>query len=318
MNIPSEMHVVLGGTGAVGSATMTELVKQGKRIRSVSRNMTGDVPNGVERMVANIANSDEARNACRGATHIYFCVSVPYTKWASDFPHLMDGAIAAATETGAKLIVADNLYVYPRTTQPMTETMPWDPSSHKGKVRKGMDEHLVAASDAGTIRMVIGRASDFHGPLALSTSTLGELFFNSYFANKTVNWIGKLDVLHTFSYVLDFGRGLVTLGAHDQTLGQAWHIPAAEPLSSQQFLDIVSAEGGQRVKVNATSGRMLGAIGIFNPMLREVAEMAYEFEAPFVMDTTKFARVFGSHPTPHRESIRATIDWFRAHDHHEH
>jgi nucleoside-diphosphate-sugar epimerase len=190
--------------------------------------------------------------------------------------------------------------------------MPWDPPSRKGKVRKRMDERLLAAHRSGAIRMVIGRASDFHGPEALNSTTLGEYFFTAYLAGKPVNWVGKLDRPHTFSYVKDFGRGLVTLGAHEEALGQAWHIPAAETLTSRQFLDLVFEAGGRRVKIRPASGRVLGVLGLFNPVLREVAEMAYEFEDPFMMDSSKFARAFGADPTPHREAIRATVEWFRA------
>ncbi len=308
----AEVHVVFGGTGAVGSAVVEELVKQGKPTRVVSRSATGQVPRGVELVAASISRIDEARAACRGATHLYFCANPAYVHWSNEFPPLLEGAIAAAEATGAKLIMADNLYIYPHTAQPMTEDLPWNPPSRKGKLRKEMDERLLAAHRSGAIRAVIGRASDFHGPRARTTFTLGELFFTNYFAGKPVTWVGKLDMPHTFSYVTDFGRGLVTLGEFDQALGQAWHIPAAEPLTSRQLLDLAFEEGGRKAKIRAASGRMLSLLGIWSPLLREVAEMAYEFEAPFIMDSSKFARAFGSNPTPHREAVRTTIEWFRA------
>jgi hypothetical protein len=30
------------------------------------------------------------------------------------------------------------------------------------------------------------------------------------------------------------------------------------------------------------------ALGLFKPLMRELAEMVYEFEEPFVLDTTKY------------------------------
>jgi hypothetical protein len=56
---------------------------------------------------------------------------------------------------------------------------------------------------------------------------------------------------------------------------------------------------------------MLQALGLFNPLLREVAEMAYQFEQPFIMDGSKFTRAFGGAPTPLPEAIAATVAWFR-------
>ncbi|MNT62281.1 hypothetical protein D3C72_1999890 [compost metagenome] len=57
---------------------------------------------------------------------------------------------------------------------------------------------------------------------------------------------------------------------------------------------------------------MLTAAGWFSPMLREVAEMLYQFEAPFVVEHRKFESTFGSHVTPHEEAIRMTAAWYRA------
>jgi hypothetical protein len=54
-------------------------------------------------------------------------------------------------------------------------------------------------------------------------------------------------------------------------------------------------------------------MGLFVPIMRELAEMLYEFEEPFVVDHSKYARCFGTDTTPHREAIRRTLDWYRQH-----
>ena len=36
-----------------------------------------------------------------------------------------------------------------------------------------------------------------------------------------------------------------------------------------------------------------------------------EWEEPFVMDDSKFRRAFGTSPTPMRQAIQETADWFR-------
>ena len=56
---------------------------------------------------------------------------------------------------------------------------------------------------------------------------------------------------------------------------------------------------------------MVKGLGLFNPNLREVAEMLYEFEKPFVIDSNKYQKAFGNHTTPHREAIRQTLAWFQ-------
>ena len=50
-------------------------------------------------------------------------------------------------------------------------------------------------------------------------------------------------------------------------------------------------------------------------MMREVAEMLYEFEEPFIVDHSRFERTFGNHATPLQEAIHTTVEWFRKYEH---
>lgn len=56
---------------------------------------------------------------------------------------------------------------------------------------------------------------------------------------------------------------------------------------------------------------LVSLIGVFNPMMRELTEVLYQFEAPFVMEHSKYQAAFGADTTPHREAIRKTLDWYR-------
>jgi nucleoside-diphosphate-sugar epimerase len=306
-----ELNVVLGATGAVGGAVVRALTAQGARVRGVTRSGKGDVPVGVEMVAADSAVHEQMRAACAGASVVYICATPPYTDWTRDFPPLLEGAIAGAAASGAKLVMADNLYVYPPPTTPMTEDMPWRPVTRKGKVRAAMDERLMAAHRAGEVRVAIGRASDYFGPGALNTAATGERFFRAYFAGKPVDWVGRLDVPHTVSYIEDFGRGLVTLGQHDEALGQVWHIPAAPAPTGREFIELIFAAGGRRAQIRTASRGTLRVLGLFNPLVRETVEMAYEFEQPFIMDSAKFTRAFGGTPTPLPEAVATTVAWFR-------
>jgi hypothetical protein len=39
----------------------------------------------------------------------------------------------------------------------------------------------------------------------------------------------------------------------------------------------------------------------------------YEFEKPFVVDSSKFERAFGVTATPMADAIKASVAWYRAH-----
>ena len=57
---------------------------------------------------------------------------------------------------------------------------------------------------------------------------------------------------------------------------------------------------------------MMRLAGLFNRQIREAREVLYQFEQPFVMDTSKFERTFGATFTPLREGIRQTLSALRS------
>jgi hypothetical protein len=46
-------------------------------------------------------------------------------------------------------------------------------------------------------------------------------------------------------------------------------------------------------------------------MMRGLAEMSYQFDQPFVLDTSKYQSVFGTAGTPLADAIAATLAWYR-------
>jgi hypothetical protein len=44
-----------------------------------------------------------------------------------------------------------------------------------------------------------------------------------------------------------------------------------------------------------------------------MVEMLYEFEQPFIVDSSKFERTFGMKATPMRTAIRETVAWYQSH-----
>ena len=118
-------------------------------------------------------------------------------------------------------------------------------------------------------------------------------------------------MLHTYTYLRDFARGLVTLGTHDAALGQIWHLPSAETLTTRAFIDLVYEVAGHPPKLSVMPAPLLALIALVNPTVRAVREQAYQVKQPFVVDHAKFAGAFAARVTPHREAIATTLEWFR-------
>jgi nucleoside-diphosphate-sugar epimerase len=306
------LHVVFGATGAIGGAVVTELVRAGRDVRAVSRG--GQAPDGAQGVAADVSDPAQAARAAVGASVIYHCASPPYTQWPELFPALTRSILDAAESGGAKLVFADNLYAYGPVDGPLREDLPAAAHGPKGKIRVEMAAQLLAAHRNGQARVVIGRASDYYGPHGVG-STAGETVFGRILAGKKPQWTGRLDQPHTFHYLPDIARGLLVLADRREADGQVWHLPAAAPLTAQQFFDMIAKAAGQPVPVHASiaSPALLAVAGIFSPLLREMRETTYQFRAPFVIDASKFEAAFGHlEATPHRDAVQRTVAWYRS------
>jgi hypothetical protein len=58
---------------------------------------------------------------------------------------------------------------------------------------------------------------------------------------------------------------------------------------------------------------MLRFAGLFSPSAKELVEMMYEFEQPFIVDSSKFEQTFGLKATPVQEAIKETMTWYKNH-----
>ena len=307
----ARLHVVFG-TGQVGSALAAHLARLGVAVRTVSRSRPATLADGVDWRAADVSDPEAAADAAKGASVVYQCVNAPYTQWPELFPPLQRGVLVAAERTGALLVALENLYGYgPTGGKPMTEELPLAATTVKGRTRAAMTGELLAAAEAGRVRIAIGRASDFFGPGVTAGSTLGERVFGNALAGRRADFIGNPGLRHTYSYVPDIAAGLATLGTDDRAAGQVWHLPGPATGTTRALLDLVAGQVGHPVGVRALPKPAVRVLGLVNPMLRELAETYYQFGEPFVLDTSKYQTAFGTAGTPLADAIAATLAWYK-------
>jgi nucleoside-diphosphate-sugar epimerase len=303
------VHVVFG-TGQVGSALVEHLTGLGVEVRAVSRHRPLSFSPDVDWRFADAASPESATDAAKGAAVIYQCLNASYTDWPTLFPPLQHGVLMAAEHTGALLVSFENVYGYgPTGGRPMTEDLPLSATTVKGRTRAAMTHDLLTAASTGRVRIAIGRAADLFGA-GVTESSLGRQFFPNAVAGKKVDFIGDPDLLHTYSYVPDVAAALAVLGTDERAAGQVWHLPGPETTTTRAILDMVETRLGHPVGIRIMPRLALRAIGLVNPMMRGLAEMEYEFEEPFVLDTTKFTSMFGGETTPWGEAVATTVDSF--------
>jgi nucleoside-diphosphate-sugar epimerase len=308
-------HVILG-TGAIGRAIAEEHVRRGESVRMVNRSGRMDeIPAGVEVKAADLYDQVQVKEVTQGARVVYQCSQPEYTQWVEKFPSLQKSIIDGLTGSDAKLVLVENLYMYGDTNgTPLTEDLPHNAHTRKGKVRSEISKAAFEAHRAGKLRVTAGRGSDFFGAWGLPTAAMGDRTFYPLLDGKPAQLVGDIDAPHTHTYIADFGKALVILGERDEADGQAWHVPNDNPRATQrEMVKMIAEETGVEPKMSAMGKGMMWFGGLFIPAAKEMVEMMYEFEKPFVVDSSKFEKTFGMKATPMREAIKATVAWYKAH-----
>jgi nucleoside-diphosphate-sugar epimerase len=307
-------HTVLG-TGAIGRAVMEELLQRGESVRMVNRSGKMDeVPAGVEVIASDLYDPANVQKVTRGTQVVYQASQPSYSQWPEKFPLLQKSIIDGLTGSKAKLVLVENLYMYGDTDgKPITENTPYNAHTQKGRVRAEISSAAFQAHKEGRVRVTAARGGNFFGPWGTS-STMGARAFYPLLQGKPAQLIGRTDLPHTHTYVKDFGKALVILGQREEADGQAWHVPNDIPMMTQgELVRMFAEEAGVEPKVNSMGKFMMTIGGLFVPEARETLEMMYEFDKPFIIDSSKFEKTFGMKATSIREAIRETVNWYKSH-----
>jgi len=304
---------IVFGTGPLGLWVAKTLVDKGKQVILVNRKGKVEEKLFDQIKVSAVDATDPASvyQICKEADVVFHCAMPSYTEWPDKFPSLTKGILEGVSRAGAKLVYGDNLYMYGDTGgRPISESLPYAATGHKGKVRAEMSEILLNAHAKKEVQVVIGCGSDFYGPQVLN-SAFGEMFFKAALSGKPTNLLGNIDLPHTYTYIKDFSRSLVELSDNDKAFGQVWHVPNAPTITTRQLVSLVEKEIGKSLKVRSSGKLMVTLFGLFNPMLKEMKEIMYEWDQAYVVSHSKFEEIFSTDVTPHEVAIKETVEWYR-------
>jgi nucleoside-diphosphate-sugar epimerase len=303
----AEFHVVLGA-GQVGPQVAERLVAKGHRVRIARRTAASSRAAGIETVAIDVSDADAVARAAEGAAVVYHCTNPHYDEWAEKLMPMTRGIVDGAARAGARLVVLDNLYMYGDTSH-MTEETPAKPVSKKGQLRVQAADYMLDADARGAVRVAIGRAADFFGPEG-RLSILGDNFFQRVLRGKSAQVFGDPDLPRSYSYIPDVAAALVALGSRPDARG-LWMLPVQPAETTRQVIARFSRALGREIAVSRVPTWMLRGVGLFQPMMRELAEMAYQWEQPYRLDDARFRAAFGLTPAPWDEAIARTVEWAR-------
>ncbi|MDQ6482024.1 NAD-dependent epimerase/dehydratase family protein [Dyadobacter sp. LHD-138] len=304
------MQTILGSGGAVGIPLARNLKTYTDRIRLVSRNPV-QVNGDDELYAADLTQANQVDAAVAGSEVVYLTVGLKYdtNTWQKHWPVVMANVINACIKHGARLVFLDNIYMYAESEIPhMKETSACKPSSKKGQVRADLQTMLFEAIKERGLKALIARSADFYGP-SVKNSPLAVMVFDQYGKEKKAFWQIDANKFHAFTYVPDAAQAVALLGNTSDVFGEIWHLPtSAERLTGKQFIEKIALEMHLEPRFYIFSRLMMSLIGLFVPIVKELREMAYQYDRDYVFDSSKFEERFSFSPIGYTEGIKHMIN----------
>jgi nucleoside-diphosphate-sugar epimerase len=304
------LHTILGYGGAIGNALARELsAHQQIDVRLCARNPGQGMP-GQQIVQADMADPLQAEKAIRGSDICYLTLGLPYTVKAwQQWPLIMKNIVMACNKYQSRLIFFDNIYAFsPDALNPIHENGIKQPLSIKGRIRYETEKVLLNALEKGDIQGCIAYAPDFFGA-GVKTSVLMATVYDNLKKGKKPQWFCNADMPHSMGYVPEMARGTAMLGLSDIAWGDTWNLPVpAQAPTGREWIQLFAQEMQISTKgIQIISPFMNKILGLFIPILSEMQEMLYQYDRPYIFDSTKFCKAFNYQPLSNQMAVQETI-----------
>ncbi|MFC9352481.1 NAD-dependent epimerase/dehydratase family protein [Arthrobacter sp. NPDC057013] len=306
----SDFYVVTGA-GPVGWTVAEQLAERGERVRVLTRSGSGPRHPNIERVKADVSTPGLLTTAFDGAAAVFHCThgsSYTAAAWERELPAAEQAVLAAAGEAGAVVVFPESLYSYSDPERVMAEGSAREASGGK----RGIRAALLRAREASATDTVSVVAGDFFGP-RVRMAHAGERMVPAVLARRPLQVVGNADQPHSFTYVPDLAAAMIGAAGKPGLWNRVLHAPTNPPLTQRQIAQAFAAAGGvPPAKVHPVPGWVLRTLGLFSADMREISEMLYQFERPFVMDSAASEEQLGLQPTPLGVAAKATVEWWRS------
>jgi nucleoside-diphosphate-sugar epimerase len=314
---PAGKTGLFGAAGAAGRSIAAALSAAGQPYRAIGRGRAalqasfGSDPNA-EIVTWNPEDPASIAAAATGLHTAIYLVGVPYNQFATHPPLMqktLNGLIAAGVQ---RLILIGTVYPYGRPqSRPVTESHPREPHTFKGKMRLAQEDLVLDAHGHNGLETLVLRLPDFYGP-GVERSFLHGVFEGAAGGTRA-QMIGPIDVPHEFVFVPDLGPVVETLTRTPQAFGRVLHLAGAGTITQREVAKRAYALCNRTPKLTVAGKPMLRALGLFNPVLRELVEMHYLLTDPVVLDDTALQTLIGPiRKTSYEEGIIQSLAAARA------
>lgn len=306
-----KIALVLGAGGGIGSETAAALARRGWRIRALARNAGRAAAHpDWDWLHGDALDGPAVARAAAGASLIVHAVNPPgYRDWDRLVLPMLENTVAAARESGARILLPGTVYNYGPDAFPLLrEESPQRPETSKGAIRVAMERRLAEAAQAG-VRSLVLRAGDYFGPRA-GSSWFSQGLVRPGRPVRSVTYPGSPGVGHSWAYLPDVAETFARLVEREAELEPfaRFHFGGYWDADGTGLIAAIGRAAGRPVRVRRLPWALLRLGAPFNQTLSGLVEMRPLWQTPVRLDNTRLAAFLGAEPrTPLDEAVRATL-----------
>jgi nucleoside-diphosphate-sugar epimerase len=316
-NANSPLVLILGANGRIGAALVQAYAAAGWRVcAQVRRAPPQGLPVGATAVVVPLADTERLAAQAAGAKLVVYAVNPLYDRWDEELLPLARLGMEVAERLGARLMLPGNVYNYGSAMPAVLRSeTPQQPDVSKGRQRVQMEGELAQRAAAGRLQATVIRAGDFYG--AGSGTWFDQAIVKDISKGKLV-YPGPTHVMHAWAYLPDLAQAFVAASSRanwgEAPAFETLHFAGHSCTGEEMLAGIEAAACALGLKPPGGFKRggmpwgMVRFIGIFKPIMRELARMSYLWRVPHVLDGASLERAVGPLPTtPLNVALRATL-----------
>lgn len=303
-------QTILGANGAIGIELAKELKNYTDEIRLVSRNPKKVNPTDLL-FSADLTQEKNVFEAIDGSSIVYVTIGFPYKTriWKQNWIPFIQSVLKASLINDAKLVFFDNVYgIGGDNVNHITEESPLSPSSRKGEIRAEVDRMILESIERDNLDAIIARAPDFFGGESRANSIIMNLVYDRFIKGKKAQWFCNAEKIHSYGYVPELAKGTAMLGNREEAYNQIWNLPTdPRKITGKQWIELFAREMNCKAEYKVLPNWVMKGLGVFVPMLAELAEMNYQYDRDYYFDSTKFNEYFHYQPISNEEAVKQTV-----------
>ncbi len=261
--------LILGSSGKIGSRAADAFWDAGWTVRRYDRT-TGDMV-----------------KAAMGVDVIVNGLNPPaYHDWERTIPEITNQVIAAASASGATVILPGNVYNFGDQPGILDENTPHSPNTKKGRVRVEMEE----AYRVSGVQTIVLRAGNFIDPAG--NGDIMSMLITRNIAKGQITAAADPDTLQAYAYVPDWARAAVQLAEKRRELAQFEDIPfPGHAFTTNDLHRYLSNKTQRQLKISQFPWWLMSLLSPFWELAREMREMRYLYAMNHQISSQKFDRL---------------------------